>query len=112
VNRSDIPIFHNGYVYLLVKVGALGLFLYVLFLYRILASASRKRRDATRGRRYLGERIATRLLVLFVVLITAVFFGIFSNAVANNIVILLAVLAAMCKEQQASSPPERLGVHP
>ncbi|MBU1195110.1 MAG: hypothetical protein KKE62_04600 [Proteobacteria bacterium] len=35
-----IPIFHNGYIYLLIKSGLLGLFAYLIFLFRIFTFAN------------------------------------------------------------------------
>lgn len=93
--RSDVPIFHNGYIYLLVKLGLVGVLLYILFLINIIRLLLNNRKIATPPdiavykRR---EKYSLILLVFFLFFITMVFFGIFSNAIFNNILILLVIL--------------------
>jgi hypothetical protein len=93
--RSDVPIFHNGYIYLLVKLGLVGVMLYILFLSNIIRLLLNNRKIETPldiavyKRR---EKYSLILLVFFLFFITMVFFGIFSNAIFNNILILLVIL--------------------
>lgn len=105
VDRSDVPVFHNGYVYLLVKLGALGLFLYLFFLYRMFSAVRSARRKlvlkgALNSKR--GEGFTIAIVFFFLICITAVFFGIFNNAVFNNIVILMMVLLMSYRNMETS----------
>jgi len=95
VVRSDIPIFHNGYVFLLVKLGLLGMLLYSLFIYGIYSQMKKFRKKFWKGefnQLAKGVRITMGVLIFFLIAITAVFFGIFNNAIFNNLVILLVML--------------------
>ena len=95
VVRTDIPIFHNGYIYLLVKLGATGVALYLLFLYEVFSAVlhGRKKIGFTKmAKNRHGEELMIFFLIGFLICITAVFFGIFNNAIFNNISILLIVL--------------------
>lgn len=93
--RSDVPIFHNGYIYLLVKLGLVGVFLYLLFVYRVYSFMEKSRnmlKKSKDDKNPVSEEIAISILVFFLVAITSVFFGIFNNAIFNNLIILLIIL--------------------
>ncbi|MGE5758098.1 MAG: hypothetical protein ACM3W8_04450, partial [Sideroxydans sp.] len=106
VDRSDVPVFHNGYIYLLVKLGALGLFLYLFFLYRmfsVVRSARRRLVSIGMPDSKRGEGFTIAIVFFFLICITAVFFGIFNNAVFNNIVIVMMVLLMSYRNMETSA---------
>ncbi|MBY0579659.1 MAG: hypothetical protein K2P57_11510 [Burkholderiales bacterium] len=90
------PILHNGYMYLLVKTGMIGLFLYLLLLYRmtrkgILLSVSESREIKFCGRLIIG-------LSLSFVSTTFVVAGMFNKSGLLSMSILLGALLAYCSE--------------
>lgn len=107
VLRTDIPIFHNGYIFLLVKLGVLGVALYLYFVYMVYIQLKKSRRTCGLGKLEAkkidkmagGMEVSIGILVFFLVAITAVFFGIFNNAIFNNLVILLIMLLLIYKSR-------------
>jgi hypothetical protein len=90
--RTDVPIFHNGYIYLLVKGGGFALLLYILLIMRLGHMALYKGKNTNllvQTRMYRSSATFSFLLVLLLCLLTAVFFGPFNSAVFNNLLIVL-----------------------
>jgi len=113
--RNEIPIFHNGYIYILVKLGLVGMFLYIVFLYSIIKitlSSRIKSRFLDIAMQKRGEKYSLGALIFFLIFITLVFFGIFNNAIFNNILVILIVLLLELRSIKAgpSLTPSGVGV--
>ena len=63
-----IPITHNGYVYILLKVGILGLVCYAFFYIRVLRFAVRHSYDTNREQRFLARILLGCVLSLILVM--------------------------------------------
>jgi hypothetical protein len=72
-----IPILHNGYVYLLVKVGALGCLLYIAWLVSLFYIGCRTRLEAHRESRFQRELLV--MMTLYLAASTLVISGIFNK---------------------------------
>jgi O-antigen ligase len=93
IERSDVNIFHNGYIYLLVKLGILGVLAYIYFVSRIVGIIRRNdRRVPFKDAELKKLKAILYLLLFFLICITWVFFGIFNNAIFNNIIILTIIV--------------------
>ena len=98
-----IPIFHNGYIFVLVKTGVLGLLLYIYFLARVLLSGKRAVNSPSQE-----EKLAGRLLIAIGLVLSATTFviaGFFNKSTLIPAVLLLCALASFCRS--AGAQPER-----
>lgn len=92
---NDIPMFHNGYFTILLKTGYLGLFVFFLFLYRLLTKTS----NITSGNNY--NLFLTRILqgCVFVVLLqTFVIHGVFATSPPVVTLILIGVVLGVARK--------------
>ncbi len=90
------PILHNGYMYLLVKVGIFGLFLYFLLLYRLARVGTLIGRSDRADLKYCG-RLLVGISLAFLAN-TYVVAGMFNKSALLSMSILLGALLAYCSE--------------
>jgi hypothetical protein len=88
------PILHNGYMFVLVKTGAVGLLLYAFLLIRFLRSGTLLSADADRQLSILGRLLVGLTLVL--VVSTYVVGGMFNKSALLPVLILMGSLLAYC----------------
>ncbi|MDA3834317.1 MAG: hypothetical protein PF495_13105, partial [Spirochaetales bacterium] len=104
-----IPVFHNGYIYLLVKTGIAGLLLYLIFLFRIIRFATAM--DSGYG---IYATLASRIIVglIIILILTTVFIaGLFNKSTLTPAIILIgACLSHLCslKRSRTHSPPNNI----
>jgi O-antigen ligase len=82
----SIPVFHNGYVYLLVKTGVIGCGLYLLFLYRIF------RFGYTMNKQEAFINVAAKIIIgLSIILFVTTFFiaGLFNKVSITPVTLIL-----------------------
>jgi len=98
-----IPIFHNGYLFVLVKAGVLGLILYLYFLASLLLSGKKAVNSPSEEKRLAGRLIIAIGLVLFAT--TFVIAGFFNKSALIPAILLLGALVCFC--WSASAQAER-----
>lgn len=86
------PILHNGYMYLLVKTGIVGLFLYLLLFYRMIRKGTLLSLSKEPEMKYCGRLIVG--LVLAFIVTSAVVSGMFNKAGMLSTSLLLGALLA------------------
>lgn len=87
-----IPIMHNGYIYLLIKTGLLGLALYLLFIYRFIRLGNRIEKTHDRTLVFVGRFIkALSFVLLFTTFVIA---GLFNKTYQVPFTFLLGTLLA------------------
>ncbi len=96
-----IPMLHNGYVYILLKYGALGILIYLYFIVRLIRSGREQRGNAIAGGQF-AERLLSALgwLFLFTTLVIA---GILNKYEMESAMVLLGATAAWVKRQRSTA---------
>lgn len=87
-----IPVLHNGYMYLLVKTGLLGLFMYLFYFTRLIRYGQSHSRSINVDLRLAGRLIVA--LVLVILATTLVIGGLFNKSSLFPVIIVLGALIA------------------
>jgi O-antigen ligase len=99
-----IPVLHNGYMYILVKFGAVGLIVYAYFMTRITLYGRRQSRV-----RSMNLEIAkdfTSALGMILVFTTLVIAGIFNKSTLTVVLLLVGAFVSLIDRQSATFPVE------
>lgn len=102
---SEIPVFHNGYITILLKTGIVGLFLFFFFMYRVLKMSTKHLDTSTTSRgRLIG--LLGKAFVFFIVFQTLVVHGVFFTTPPFMLLILMgAILQEMTWERYQKAQP-------
>lgn len=93
------PTVHNGYMYLLVKTGIIGVLLYLFLLYRMIATGTLLGRSESRDAKYCG-RLLVGIAMSFVSS-SLVITGMFNDVHALPLMMLTGALLAYCRLSEA-----------
>jgi O-Antigen ligase len=100
-----IPIFHNGYAYLLIKSGIAGTTLYLIFLASMIRSGGKLRRSASASTAFYGQFLVILSLVLGVT--TFVVAGFYSKFLTLPIIFLLGMCLSQLAPAATTAPARR-----
>jgi hypothetical protein len=99
---QELPILHNGYMYLLVKTGVLGLLLFLVFVGQVVRLGVRYRRSGRTPERLAGYTLIWTAVVFL--LTQGVITGIYNKgALAPNLLLLGAMVAIINSKALADS---------
>jgi hypothetical protein len=97
---SKIPIFHNGYIYVLLKTGAVGLLLFISYLAQLYLSGARAFAKAGSSSQMLGGLLMS--IIAIVVVSTFVVSGWFNPTLMGSVFLLIGGLIGF--HETASAP--------
>ena len=92
---SAIPILHNGYLYLLVKTGIVGIFLYLAFLLKLFNIANKMANHINSTHVLAGLLLYT--LTILILGTTAVISGVFNKSDLYQILLLVGIILGYYK---------------
>lgn len=84
---TEVPKIHNGYLYVLIKSGIFGVFLYVYFIARVLINGFVFQRNMNTKNRFIGKLVVSSILALAV--ITFVDTGVFHLEISFPFMLLI-----------------------
>jgi len=104
-----IPKLHNGYLYLLVKTGLIGLLLYIWFLYRLQTRASALVNQKTRQGIFAGRILSG--LAWSVVFATLVVAGVFNRDALTTATLIIGALYALQERGSSQANPQGMNTN-
>jgi hypothetical protein len=94
---SSIPILHNGYLYLLVKSGVLGIILYLGFVTRLFALANRLSFTSDRAFQFTGALVsASAIIIMFTTFIIS---GVFNKKDLFHFIVMVGMIHGYFKNR-------------